>query len=386
MKNKSYCAVNTKYYKDSNASGEMGHVLRSFRDNKNTIEELSVNNFGFCFDAEKDIFSSYKDKLKDAKTSNHRAIQKNSNTFIDSVLIFDRELFDSLIEENRQDEIVEATKNYMNDFKEKYGFEPIGFEFHLDEGTEISSKHFEELSEEEQKEYKIVHSENLGEETYIKHNYHAHAIFLNYDFDRKKSCLRSMTKEDWSNSQDLLHKNFKRLGFDRGESKLITKNEHKEKIDYVAELQEKEQELLDNRMSHLVEQSQYLDMFEDYQNLKKDVAVVMKLEKSKIFEKLIDIVKSAIKPAFLERAIDSFDNIKKALKKDDKLPISKNSQDDIKNEFITRFPKSVEAIEKREEEEKAKKKAIIDRQMVEAQERENKARIARNRRHSLRPY
>lgn len=120
------------------------------------------------------------------------------------MLIFDRETFDRLLREGKQQELEQATIDFMTEFKTVYGFEPIGFEFHLDEGTELGS----------------------GE---IKHNYHAHAVFLNYDFDKKKTCLRKMSKDDWRNSQSLLHKHFQHLGFDRGEVKSTNKKDHKEK-------------------------------------------------------------------------------------------------------------------------------------------------------------
>ena len=45
---KKYCAVNTKYYKNSNV-GEIDHVLRNMAININAIECLTKNNFGFSF-------------------------------------------------------------------------------------------------------------------------------------------------------------------------------------------------------------------------------------------------------------------------------------------------------------------------------------------------
>ena len=202
---KRYCAANTKYYKDRQASGEIGHVLRSFKHNENCFPSLTKDNFGHTFSDHKLNLKQYYDiKLIEAKDSNSRAMQKNSNTYIDSVLIFDRDRFNKLLQDGQQNAI-------MIEFQALYGFEPIGFEFHLDEGTELEN----------------------GE---IKHNYHAHAIFLNYDFNEKKTCLRIMNKDDWRNSQSLLHKHFKHLGFDRGEVKNTNKKVLKEKLDYVRDL------------------------------------------------------------------------------------------------------------------------------------------------------
>jgi hypothetical protein len=43
---KKYVSVNAKYYKHSKSSGEIGHVIRQFADNKNSIEHLTSENFG----------------------------------------------------------------------------------------------------------------------------------------------------------------------------------------------------------------------------------------------------------------------------------------------------------------------------------------------------
>lgn len=399
MSDNKYCAVNTKYYKDSNANGEIGHIQRNFIDNKNSIESLKKNNFGFCF-GDGNLKEFYDKRLNDAKKANPFAIQKNSNTYIDSVLVFNRELFDECISFGQEDRIIELTKNYMLDFKEKYGFEPIGFEFHLDEGTVISSSKFEKLSDLEKKEYKVLHEDSFVPENpdYIKHNYHAHAIFLNYDFEKNKSCLRNMQKKDWSNSQDLLFKQFKKLGFDRGESKLVTKNEHKEKIDYVAELQEKEKELMENRMSHLIEKSRFLDVLEEYGNFKDDVSQILRLEKTKIFPKLLEFIKKTLKPEFIEKIENSLNRIKEILGSSDEpggqpFDIYDQEPDEINNEFTSRFPASSEAEKRRirerqAEDERLKKEAneeLIKQKELENQEKLERIKKANNRRNFSKP-
>lgn len=262
---KNYCAVNTKYYKNSNI-GEIDHILRNMIENVNAIECLTKNNFGYSF-GDGDIKNYYGNKLKEARLANKRCLQDNSNTFIDSVLIFDSQKFNECLENGKQAEIEQATKNFMLEFKENYGFEPIGFEFHLDEGTIIDSEKLVELDEEEQKKYVPIDDPDEDFTTeYIKHNVHAHAVFLNYDFEKNKSCLRTMTKDDWSESQDLLHKHFKKFGFDRGEKKQTNKRDHKTKADYVRELELKTVELVENHAKNLQDQDQLLDQILDHQN------------------------------------------------------------------------------------------------------------------------
>jgi len=117
---KKYCAVNTKYYKNSN-DGEIDHVLRNMAINVNSIECLTKNNFGFCF-GDDDLKTHYKNKLEQAKKANKLALQSNSNTFIDSVLIFDSVQFEKCLKDGKKDEIEQATKNFMNEYKELYGF------------------------------------------------------------------------------------------------------------------------------------------------------------------------------------------------------------------------------------------------------------------------
>lgn len=262
---KNYCAVNTKYYKNSNI-GEIDHVLRNMAENINAIECLTKNNFGYSF-GDSDIKSHYENKLKAARLANKRGLQENSNTFIDSVLIFDSQKFNECLEDGKQAEIEQATKDFMLDFKENYGFEPIGFEFHLDEGTIIDAEKLIELDEEEQKKYVPIDDPDEDFTTeYIKHNVHAHAVFLNYNFEKNKSCLRTMTKNDWSKSQDLLHKHFEKFGFDRGEKKQTNKQDHKTKADYVRNLELKTIELVENHTKNLQDQDQLLDQIIDYQN------------------------------------------------------------------------------------------------------------------------
>jgi hypothetical protein len=262
---KNYCAVNTKYYKDSNVS-EIDHVLRNMAINVNSIECLTKNNFGFSF-GDDDLKTHYKNKLEEAKKANKLALQNNSNTFIDSVLIFDSVQFEKCLNEGQKDEIEQATKDFMNEYKKTYGFEPLGFEFHLDEGTAIDFDKYEKLDIEEQEKYVAIDNDSEAFTTeYIKKNIHAHAVFLNYDFEQNKSCLRNMRKRDWENSQDLLHKHFRKFGFERGEKKQTSKKDHKNKTDFVRELELKNNELVENHSKNLQEKNYLLDQIIEHQN------------------------------------------------------------------------------------------------------------------------
>ncbi|MBY8309622.1 plasmid recombination protein [Vibrio fluvialis] len=264
MSEKKYCAVKTKYYKNSNASGEIGHILRLFKDNINTFAELTKNNFGYSFNEDLNLLENYNLNIAKANADlvarNKKQMQHNANTYVDSVLIFNRELFDKMIKDGRNDEIKQATKDFMNDFKEQYGFEPIGFEFHLDEGTEQE------------------------EDEDIKNNYHAHAIFLNYDFKNGKMPLRDMRKKDWGNSQDLLHKHFHKFGFERGIKKTLTKKEGKSKADYLKELQ---LEVIKNEK-----------LVEDFDKLKSEYSDILN-----------EIILEGSERELIDRELDNYNNL-----------------------------------------------------------------------------
>ncbi|MGY5579841.1 hypothetical protein ACXHQN_01705 [Vibrio cincinnatiensis] len=238
MSEKKYIANNTKYYNDSNIS-EIAHVIRAMLKNKNAFEDLTKNNFGYTFDNEDlNLVKNHQLKLAEAKKQNPSAIQKKSNTFIDSVLVFDHQLmFDLLSSESGKNQVEQSIKDYMLDFKDQYGFEPIGFQFHLDEGTFFTEKQFNELEDEELKKRLVKTRNEDGEEGYLKQNMHAQAIFLNFNKETGKTCLRNMRKKDWSDCQDLLHKHFEKYGFDRGEPKQHQSKDHKNKDEYLKQLQ-----------------------------------------------------------------------------------------------------------------------------------------------------
>lgn len=242
MSKKHYCANNTKYYKHSSRS-EIDHVIRVMKKNENAFPDLTPDNFGFTFDNESlNLKQNYELKLSEAKNQNPSAIQKQSNTFIDSVLVFDHELMHEILKsENGQERIEQSIKNYMGDFKNEYGFEPVGFQFHVDEGTFYTENEYNNYLTDEDFKKKLVKTTNpeTGEDGYLKQNFHAQAIFLNFDKETGKSCLRNMRKQDWRDCQDLLHKHFKEYGFDRGEPKQTAEKDHKNKDAFIKGLKKK---------------------------------------------------------------------------------------------------------------------------------------------------
>lgn len=315
MSEKKYVANNTKYYNDSNIS-EIAHVIRAMLKNKNAFEDLTKNNFGYTFDNEDlNLVKNYQLKLAEAKKQNPSAIQKKSNTFIDSVLVFDHQLmFDLLNSEDGKNQVEQSIKDYMLDFKDQYGFEPIGFQFHLDEGTFFTEKQFNELEDEELKKRLVKTRNEDGEEGYLKQNMHAQAIFLNFNKEKGTTCLRKMRKKDWSDCQDLLHKHFEKYGFDRGEHKQHQSKDHKNKDEYLKQLQLE------------IEKSE--DLKSDLDELKSEYSNLLN-----------EIILEGTEREIIDKELENYNNLQVSIKKNLKLLFNNDIFKKIINQFKKQQPK-----------------------------------------------
>lgn len=278
---KNYVSFNAKYYKNSNASGEIGHVQRVFKENTNAIEHLTKNNFGCGYN----IHDKYKATYKQVEEIKGKKIQENSNTFMDGVLSFSKDQIEKMMKEdpNWKKNLSNHIEQFMQDVKKETGLEPLGWEMHMDEGT--------------------AHPDG----TYSM-NYHAQLIFFNFDFETKKAPLRDLmgrkSNSIWSKLQDLAGERFAPLGFQRGISAEMTKAKHKEKDKFIEEKQaklEQKIELLEEQLDHqhlLLEKQQTLvdSMVEKVQDLKENYNLTVDfvnntLDKEKNFEKNAKVVK-----------------------------------------------------------------------------------------------
>lgn len=229
---KNFISFNDKYYKDSNASGEIGHVQRVFAENTNQIKQFAKDNFGCGYN----IYDRYKEVYKQVEEVKGKKIQSNSNTFMDGVLSFSRDQMLELMKDpNWKESFSDHIEQYMKDVQEKTGLEPLGWEMHMDEGHK---------------------DPETGE---FKMNYHAQLIFFNYDFKTNKAPLRDLMgrKGDsiWSKLQDVAANRFADLGFIRGVSADMTKAKHKEKDDLIASKQAE----IDLLQAELVERQAHID-------------------------------------------------------------------------------------------------------------------------------
>lgn len=281
---KNYVSANFKYYKDSQAKGEIGHVQRSFLKNKNVIEGFSKNNFS----SNNDILKDYQSQIKLAEAQKGKKFQKNANTFLDCVLSLSEAQFNDLKETSLdyQSDMRECLNDYAKRVEEKTGFKSLGWVFHADEG------HYNE----EQKRYIM--------------NYHAQMIFMNYNFETKKQPLRDLQKRGsesiWSNLQDEAELSFKKIGFKRGESKENTKKEHFEKDQFVFE---KNREAID-RINSILEKADLLESRIENLNKAKNIVdeFTKQMQKSSVFLSIQQKVEAS-SPKFYEYCKNTFKSV-----------------------------------------------------------------------------
>lgn len=209
---KNYVSFNVKYYKHSKASGEIGHVIRKFADNKNSIDYLVGENFGnFDVDTKYKVMLSHFEKIKGKK------FQANANTFMDAVLAFSLDQMEVIKKEpDWKEKMIKCMDQFGEILKEQYGLQPVGFNFHCDEGH--TNKNGDLI---------------LNDKGMPKMNYHAHFIFINYNPVTKQAPLRKMKRGDWSKIQDIAGEAFGSLGFERGISAEITGKRHLEKQELI---------------------------------------------------------------------------------------------------------------------------------------------------------
>jgi len=305
---KNFVSFNAKYYKNSNAAGEIGHVQRVFAENTNQIKEFAKDNFGCGYN----IYDRYKDVFKQVEGIKKKKIQENANTFMDGVLSFSRDqMLEIMKAPDWKTTFSEHIEQFMQDVKEKTGMEPLGWEMHMDEGHK----------DPETGEYKM--------------NYHAQCIFFNYDFKTNKAPLRDLMgrkgESIWSKLQDTAGQRFEDLGFVRGVSADMTKAKHKEKDDFIASKQAE----IDRLQAELVDRQTHLDRALQFnEELLVEVATRVDAIVSDFnvngaaYDSLIERVE-------LEKEVrkdikSMYDNVKNMLNES---PIFKNLQQQLRNSF-----------------------------------------------------
>lgn len=215
-----FISVNAKYYTKRELYKRHFHNTReAFINYLLPANEIKFKNLEYSF-GEKNMVRSFLnlDKKKTEVQKKKGFYKKNGNDLIEMVVALSEEqALNYLNSANGEDKILEGLKQFADDIKQQYGFEPISIFLHTDEG----------------------YINPMGE---VKYNIHAHVDFLNFDFKKEKTVLRNLRKKDWGDIQDLAQKSFqsKNLDFVRGTKKLDNTKDHLNRNDYISYKQERE--------------------------------------------------------------------------------------------------------------------------------------------------
>lgn len=254
--------------------------------------EIKFQNFGNDFKNFEELKTAHQEIQKQKGTG----LQKKATLLTEGVLAFSQKQIEEIGDPKQ---LNDAIKNYMEDIKKVYGLEPIGFDFHADEG------------------YK-------GETDKTKINYHAHLQFYNFDFEKEKAVMRNLKQKDFSHFQDIAEKHFKAFGFRRGEHKAVKRKhldapEFKELQDELTATKKENQELLEQNKALEAEITEYQE-FRDI-DLKESKIEELELQKqnteNKLVKRLITYAIRALKQIDEQKklTIKNLTNIDRTLKK-----------------------------------------------------------------------
>tara|TARA_R110002012_G_C11651943_1_gene611469 strand:- start:895 stop:1920 length:1026 start_codon:yes stop_codon:yes gene_type:complete len=245
---KNFVAVRTKYYKSSKGKSLEWHVRRDNK-NKNTasvFDEHSKDNI------HKEIRSRASCRAE-YKQLNDRKIRSDFNEIFEHLLIFSRDKFEELEKKYKdrgpefvKKQMCKLVEQYIEKIQKEYGFEPLRYDFHLDEGVFKDGK--------------------------LQRNIHCHIMFYNYDFNARKGYLNDLkafndgetslkpekpefvplnpikkkqkdengnlkVNDAFSNFQDIAGNIFIKAGFTRGIKKSVSNADHLKRDDYIKRVQ-----------------------------------------------------------------------------------------------------------------------------------------------------
>lgn len=230
MKGSPKVSVRCRYYKSKEAKAVLDHAdanRNGFTHSDNVHWERSVDNIGYYFHGANSCTEALDLMCQKHRDITGKKIRVDNNVLFEHVICLSEKHYSQLEELNGTDKVKQATMNrfkrYANAIKAEFGFEPLGIDFHLDEGR-----------------YEVLEANR-----FIR-NVHAHIQFINYDFSKKVAPLRylmtkGLNEQGKTNSlnphfekmQDLAFESFKDWGFHRGESKSVTNKKHLNKEQFV---------------------------------------------------------------------------------------------------------------------------------------------------------
>lgn len=200
-----YISLNAKYYKAQDYKHIHEHDLRHSNVTYK-LKDTKYKNFEVEFAKFEDLHTTKAQIMQKQGTN----LRSNENSIVEFVAALSREQTEKILKEkDGYQKLENALKMTMEKISEKYGFTSLFFAFHGDEGFKNNDK-------------------NLN-------NFHAHLCFYNYDFNKEKSVLKGIKKDEWGKMQTLAAECFQKCGLDyqRGEKKTEKAKDHLERKLYI---------------------------------------------------------------------------------------------------------------------------------------------------------
>ena len=243
-----FVAVRTRYYKHQKGLGVLDHAhakRNGYTRSSNVHEDFSGDNSQKYFLDSESSMEAYMKVYERHKKLKGKKPRSDMNTLFEHVVVFSEEQYAALEKTYGKDKTKLVVTNrlglYAKDIQEEFGFEPLGIDLHLDEGTK-------------------------QEDGSIKRNVHAHVMFYNYDFKRDLAPLRGLMvkgkKEDgktldlnpnFQRMQDIAAERFEAIGFQRGISQGIDNRKHEKKAQWIQTAQKKQMAELELNQAKLDE-------------------------------------------------------------------------------------------------------------------------------------
>ena len=255
-----YISLHAKYYKTQDYKHIFEHDFR-ISNVTYKLQNSSYKNFSHEFANFEDLSSQ---KAKILAKKNTKA-QGKENTIVEFVAALGREETEKILsQKDGYEKLQNALKMTMENISKKHGFTSLFYSFHGDEGYKNGANNI--------------------------HNFHAHLCFYNFDFEKERSVLRTLKKDDFSKLQDLAAQSFQKSGLDyvRGEKKEVKGKDHLERKYFIASKKEVVKDVnlyINNSVKTIFENSTQKGVFSYKldtnllkQNIKKEVLKALKFD------------------------------------------------------------------------------------------------------------
>lgn len=230
MQKKAFVGIRAAFSKLDSARAVLDHAhapRTGFTRSQNVHQEFSHLNSGHYYHCASSCAEALELMLEKHKQVTGKKVRSDCNVLFEHVVWLSEHRYTQFEQKYGHERVKEAflarLKVYAESVQREFGFEPLGIDLHLfDEG------HYER---------------NGGQ---FVRNIHAHVQFFNYDFKKRVAPLRHLMNSgkdekgrtnalnpNFVRLQDLVAEPFKDMGFERGESKLVTGREHETKEQFV---------------------------------------------------------------------------------------------------------------------------------------------------------